>query len=620
MAHHLMLDDEPEIHPNPQNIATAIIRIGRTAHNFLTCGNPGLPAPSVPEHWANLEYRRSDNTSLTYRPYRPYTSFTPSPSHEGQHSSHSMRRVSQTPQLSLLNIASPESSSTFADSQFNMTEYLFSPLTTSSSTPSGSPSIPIPMSPSIPTTHTDLATVTPTTPITVSPVSTIPVYLTTSDTQHGDVPMGDEHSSQVNDDDDVMEQDIATVVPPLITPVLQPIQHPPSTSSTRTRPLPLPNTAETYSGQLLNKQFAELSDKIVGPALSKAIDGMIPAMVERIAGEIRGLSSPCSHHPRVLKRGSVEDYDTEPEHEDDLTPSPHRKHPGKCGTKNHLHDLFRKYLRDKHFLKLKSKNGPLPQSPPSHVVEAYNRDNDNPPTLDKIAIDWQDSLRSSVWNAEAVDLLVVDFQEKVKTGSFPLVIFDNDTMNLDNLCVLCINKLRRTQQACREHMKIEGFEDSQQREVATRDLSYRNSRRQHLDRCNTCKHGTLERHRKVVDQNRHRNPQSWDTIRRIIDWLDVDGMSGDETDTPLGVTPKIVRHVALPWISPAITDLLHAIESYVPTVYEENMSVPVGNSSLLRLMEAKRTSKNSIAIARLPAIDFDVPLLGAYYSANDIRR
>lgn len=94
-------------------------------------------------------------------------------------------------------------------------------------------------------------------------------------------------------------------------------------------------------------------------------------------------------------------------------------------------------------------------------------------------------------------------------------------------------------------------------------------------------------------------------IRRIIDRLDVDGMSRDETDTPLNPTPKIMRHVALPWISPAITDLLHAIESYIPTVYEENMSVPVGNSSLLHLMEAKRTSKNSIAIACLPRNWYD---------------
>jgi len=111
---------------------------------------------------------------------------------------------------------------------------------------------------------------------------------------------------------------------------------------------------------------------------------------------------------------------------------------------------------------------------------------------------------------------------------------------------------------------------------------------------------TLERRRKIVEQNRHRNPQNWDTIKRIIDRLDVDGMSGDETDTAIGVKPKIVRRVALPWISPAITDLLHAVESYAPATYEENMSIPVGNTSLPRYLEARRTSQNSIAIARLP--------------------
>ncbi|KAG2339088.1 hypothetical protein BDR05DRAFT_1003630 [Suillus weaverae] len=299
----------------------------------------------------------------------------------------------------------------------------------------------------------------------------------------------------------------------------------------------------------------------------------------------------------MLKCGSVEDYNTEPEHEDNLTTSPHRKCSRKQGTKNHLHDSFHKYLQEKHLLNYK--NGPLPQSPPSHVVEAYNHDNDNAPTLDKITIDWQDSLRSSVWNTEAIDLLVVDFQEKVKTGSFPLVIFDDDTMNLNNLHMLCINKLHRTQQAYREHIKIKGFTDSQQREVATRDLSTHNSRRQHLDWCNTRKHGMLGRREKIIKQNRHHNPQSWDMIKRIIDWLDLDGMSGDETNTPPGVKPKIVRHVAIPWISLAITDLLHAVESYTPTVYEENMSVPAA----IATAQAKRFLDLQAQVDREEMID-----------------
>lgn len=123
---------------------------------------------------------------------------------------------------------------------------------------------------------------------------------------------------------------------------------------------------------------------------------------------------------------------------------------------------------------------------------------------------------------------------------------------------------------------------------------------------------TLERRRKIVEQNRHRNPETWDTIRRIIDRLDVDGMSGDETDTPLGAKPKTVRRVALPWISPVITGLLHAVESYAPATYEENMSVPVGNSSLPRLMTAKRTAQTSIAITSLPRNWYD----DQWYKAN----
>lgn len=101
-------------------------------------------------------------------------------------------------------------------------------------------------------------------------------------------------------------------------------------------------------------------------------------------------------------------------------------------------------------------------------------------------------------------------------------------------------------------------------------------------------------------QNRHRNPDTWDTIGRIIDRLDVDGVSGDETDTPIGAIPKVVRRVGLPWLNPDITQLLHAVETYAPATHEENMTIPIGNSSLPRILEQKRAAQNSIAIQRLP--------------------
>lgn len=123
------------------------------------------------------------------------------------------------------------------------------------------------------------------------------------------------------------------------------------------------------------------------------------------------------------------------------------------------------------------------------MIQAFNRDNESPPWLDNIAIDWNDSLRKSPWNTEVINLLVIDFQAKIKTGSYASIIFDKDMMNLDDLRILCINKLCRTHQAHHDHNKIEGFAHSQERENATCELASCSSRRQHLDRLNTRKHG-----------------------------------------------------------------------------------------------------------------------------------
>jgi hypothetical protein len=101
-------------------------------------------------------------------------------------------------------------------------------------------------------------------------------------------------------------------------------------------------------------------------------------------------------------------------------------------------------------------------------------------------------------------------------------------------------------------------------------------------------------------------------IMCVIERLNIDGMSGDETDTPPGVIPKVTRQVGLPWLSPDITQLLHAMESFTPATYKENMTVPIGNSSLLRILEQKRTAHNSIVIQKLPHNWYD----DTWYKAN----
>ncbi|KAG2124764.1 hypothetical protein BD769DRAFT_1669258 [Suillus cothurnatus] len=210
------------------------------------------------------------------------------------------------------------------------------------------------------------------------------------------------------------------------------------------------------------------------------------------------------------------------------------------------------------------------------------------------------------------NLLAIDFQMKVKSGIYSKVVFNDETMNLDNL-------------------RLFTFSNLEDMDHASHEMSAQNERRQRLDWSNTRKHGTLQRCRKIVEQNHHQNPETWDMIMRVIERLNIDGMSGNETDTPPGVIPKVTRRVGLPWLSPDITQLLHAVESFMPATYKENMTVPTGNSSLpcileqkrmahnsiviqklLRILEQKRTAHNSIVIQKLPRNWYD----DTWYKAN----
>jgi hypothetical protein len=186
--------DDPEINPNPQNLASALAVIGQTArkyvfelvgayintdlgiaifHSFITRGTHVSQGPTVPEHRANIENRL--NTSLAYRPYRPYHSFTPHNEDEG-HSNRSPHRVSNSIPLSpQLNSASLQSTA-LAGSSRGHTESL-SPPATVSFTPTSNPSIPMA------SLDTSTALVHPSSPATAQ--------VTTPDTSLNDAPMDD---------------------------------------------------------------------------------------------------------------------------------------------------------------------------------------------------------------------------------------------------------------------------------------------------------------------------------------------------------------------------------------------------------------------------------------------
>ncbi|KAG1853457.1 hypothetical protein DFJ58DRAFT_841640 [Suillus subalutaceus] len=289
----------------------------------------------------------------------------------------------------------------------------------------------------------------------------------------------------------------------------------------------MPSTIETHLDRLVTQRFLELSHNVLTPALKSAIDAMIPSMVEQLSDNMRNVS--VRHHPHTRNEDSSSDTQAS-DSDDGLHLAPGGSAPAREAQRIIcMYVAFHSYLGEKRLLK--GKNGSLPQSPPIKTIQAFNHDHNCCPTLEDLSIDWSDSLKKSSWNTEVMNLLVIDFQAKIKNGTYAQ---------------------------------------------------------------------TLERCRKIVAQNRHRNPDIWDTIGRIIDRLDVDGVSGDETDTPIGAIPKVVRRVGRPWLNPDITQLLHVVETYAPATHEENMTTPIGNSSLLRILEQKRAAQNSIAIQQLP--------------------
>ncbi|KAG2145922.1 hypothetical protein DEU56DRAFT_753975 [Suillus clintonianus] len=271
------------------------------------------------------------------------------------------------------------------------------------------------------------------------------------------------------------------------------------------RPFPLPSAIKDHLNRLVAQHFLELSDHVLVPALENAVDSLIPSVVEQISDNIKNATiGPQSHGRKgkdILSDTQLSDS------EDDLKPSPCRKRPGKRGLRNCLHVAFWTYLEENRHLK--GKNCSLPQSPSLETLHVFNNNNDCIPTQGDISIDWNNSLKKSPWNTEVINLLVITFQAKVSNGTFAKVIFDAETISLDNLCTLCIEKLRQIQVQHRQHIQIGKFANVEDMNQASRKLS----------------------------------------LKQPTGQLDVEQMSGDETDTPLGVTPKVVRRVGLPWLS-----------------------------------------------------------------------
>ncbi|KAI9462601.1 hypothetical protein HD554DRAFT_2041178 [Boletus coccyginus] len=260
---------------------------------------------------------------------------------------------------------------------------------------------------------------------------------------------------------------------------------------------------------------------------------------------VRGVIEACV--PRLAE--IMENGDDE---EEEAVPPPRRKKPGPRGKTNRLHNAFRSYLRSKNIIPAELK-AELPVSALVNAIQVFNQNGEGPPVLENIALDWASHpLSASRWNREAIAILSLDFHMKLKSGAYKEVVYQEESMNLPALRRLCGQKL------------------------------------------------TVARRKRIVMENRFRDPETWDTITKIIAMLDVEGMSGDEMDSPPTWKPKGLRRLELTWLSPSISLLFRSVESYEPAIRIENMREQIGNSSFVHHWEPRSKDTKSGPVGGLP--------------------
>ncbi|KAI9455309.1 hypothetical protein HD554DRAFT_2178513 [Boletus coccyginus] len=377
-----------------------------------------------------------------------------------------------------------------------------------------------------------------------------------------------------------------------------------------TRPLVLPRALENIIGQVVSERLDATAASLVEPTVRGIVDACIPRLTDLIDSRLatQSLTPDQSRHATKCKSranrqpedsGEGTDGDDEMEGDVFLQTSPRRKKPGPRGKMNRLHLAFRKYLRSRNVIP-QDTAGPLPPLAPNDAVQSFDRDSVPPPTLENIAFDWRCSpFKSSRWNREAITILSIDFHNNLRNSVYPDVMYDENTMHLPAILKHCEQKLLRTQQAYRRKIKIDAT-TAAERDSVVNNLVLKEDRRRKAERMTSRRHGTLARRKKIVLENRSRDPETWDAIHKIIIQLDVEGMSGDETDSSPKFTPKVLRRLELPWINPAVSQLFRAVESYESALRQENMTEQIGNSSLERRWEVARKDTKSRPVAGLP--------------------
>ncbi len=106
----------------------------------------------------------------------------------------------------------------------------------------------------------------------------------------------------------------------------------------------------------------------------------------------------------------------------------------------------------------------------------------------------------------------------------------------------------------------------------------------------------------------YENPDMWRDIEKVLNDLEVDGMSSDETDAEndrgQGPPVKRLRRVARGWLAPEISLLWRTVERY-DAVRKHKQVAKAGNKPLIRYHDAHHTNHARKPVTSLPQNYYD---------------
>jgi hypothetical protein len=394
--------------------------------------------------------------------------------------------------------------------------------------------------------------------------------------------------------------------------------------------------------QALPNMVQMLGDRL-GDCVTNAIKSSMAAHTDAVVkGVVEALPKGKGNHVASTESGRDDEDEITSERPRNLRSSG-RKSKGPRGAANFLHvsdcctlrlthhsyplltgiqHAFRIFLRSKGLLP--SKNDPLPTQVSEDVLRSFDRDGQPTPDITNVRLDWTASLIKSKWNKQTTGLLAEAFLLALQAGEYPEVKYDSKTMTIDSLTKMCAEKLNRVHE--RAHFSrvasetidetiLQAIHERPQRQLTR---SRRNTRRQ-----NVCHYGdvhlftvsllitqTYKRRQRIVAENGNTDPELWSQIRKVLNRLDVQGMSSDESDDEYSRAPivnprpqKRLRRVRLQWLNQQITDLFVAVETYDKTSIQHYLRR--GNLPLYRDPIAKQINTERRAIPCLPRNWYD---------------